>query len=63
MHKTLASRAYSVTYGVVLGVGMVCKHGAELLSGISVKDAANGQCVRGCYDKDKFPHDFGKILR
>jgi len=34
-------------HGAVIGVGRICKHGAELMPGIAVKDAASVQHVRG----------------
>jgi len=56
------SGGYSAIHGVVLGVGKICRHGAELMPGIAVKDAASGQRVRGGCGEANFPYDFGKIL-
>lgn len=38
---------YSATHGVVLGVGRICKHGAELMPGIAVKGVGSGQLGTG----------------
>tara|TARA_R100000935_G_scaffold31251_1_gene51786 strand:- start:11278 stop:11577 length:300 start_codon:yes stop_codon:yes gene_type:complete len=54
---------YSAAHGAVLGAGRICKHGAELMPGIAVKDAASMQHVRGGCGEANFPNDFGKILR
>tara|TARA_R100000935_G_scaffold2254_1_gene6392 strand:- start:4417 stop:4560 length:144 start_codon:yes stop_codon:yes gene_type:complete len=47
----------------VIGVAGICKHGAELMPGIAVKDAASGRRIRGGCGEANFPNDFGKILR
>ena len=41
------SGGYSGVHGDVLGVGMICKRGAELMPSIAAKGVGSGQLVRG----------------
>ncbi len=61
--QLLFSGGYSAGRGDVPGVGTNSKHGAGLMPGIAVKDAASVQRVRGGCGEANFPNDFGKILR
>ena len=38
---------YSAAHGGVIGAGGICKHGADLMPGFAVKDAASGQLGTG----------------
>ena len=57
------SGGFIAAHGVANGAGMICLSGAGLMQGIAVRDAVNGQRVRGGCGEANFPIDFGKILR